>query len=100
MLASLKPEEDGHTELGHLIEGYKLCAGSEGKSRNTIDIVTNSVKYFYEFLGSTHRPTDVNIGTQEMGSPCIFGRKSASQTTLSAASSYGRNSLYKDDYCT
>ena len=73
MLASLKPEEDGHTELGHLIEGYKLCAGSEGKSRNTIDIVTNSVKYFYEFLCSTHRPTDVKyIGTQEIRAFALY----------------------------
>ena len=31
VLASLKPEEDGHAEFGHLIEGYKLCAGNEGK---------------------------------------------------------------------
>ena len=73
MLASLKPEEDGHTELDHLIEGYKLCAGSEGKSRNTIDIVTNSVKYFYEFLCSTHRPTDVKyIGTQEIRAFALY----------------------------
>ncbi|MFZ7131346.1 MAG: tyrosine-type recombinase/integrase [Eubacteriales bacterium] len=38
------------SEIETLINGYKLCASSEGKSKNSIDIVINSVRYFYEFL--------------------------------------------------
>jgi hypothetical protein len=37
------------SEIETLINGYKLCASSEGKSRNSIDIVINSVRYFYKF---------------------------------------------------
>jgi len=54
-------------ELGRLIEGYKLCAKSEGKSQNTIDIVSNSVNYFHDFLSTHGLPTNVRyIDTQEI----------------------------------
>ena len=67
MLASSRTKKDSRTELDHLIEGYKLCARSEGKSRNTIDIVINSVNYFQSFLRSNRLPTDArHIGSQEI----------------------------------
>jgi site-specific recombinase XerD len=67
VLASSRTEEDSRTELDHLLEGYKLCARSEGKSRNTIDIVINSVNYFQSFLRSNRLQTDArHIGSQEI----------------------------------
>ena len=45
--------------MGRLVEGYRLCARTEGKSQNTIDIVINSVSYLYDFLRSHHLPIDV-----------------------------------------
>jgi len=59
VLASSKIAQRSSTELGHLVAGYKLCARSEGKSKNTIDIVTNSVGYFEGFLRSEGLPTYV-----------------------------------------
>ena len=67
MLASSKTEQATSTELGQLIGGYRLCARSEGKSKNTIDIVANSVGYFEGFLRSEGLPTDVTrIGVREI----------------------------------
>jgi len=67
VLASSKIAQRSSTELGHLIAGYRLCARSEGKSKNTIDIVTNSVGYFEGFLRSEGLPTDVTqIGVWEI----------------------------------
>jgi integrase/recombinase XerD len=40
-----------------------LCAKSEGKSKNTIDIVTNSIRYFEQFLLSEGLETDVTLIT-------------------------------------
>jgi len=58
---------EASTELGCLVEGYRLCARSEGKSQNTIDIVTNSVNYFRHFLHSNCLSTDVeHIRSQEI----------------------------------
>ena len=37
-------------DLAHLVEGYKLCAQSEGKSSATIAIVESSVRYLEQFL--------------------------------------------------
>jgi len=40
------------------VAGYRLCAKSEGKSKNTIDIVTNSISYLCDFLYSEGLSTD------------------------------------------
>ena len=45
--------------MGHLLQGYQLCAITEGKSPNAITIVTNSVSYFQDFLTSQGISTDV-----------------------------------------
>ena len=42
-----------------MLEGYQLCATTEGKSPNTIAIVTNSINYFQDFLLSGGISTDV-----------------------------------------
>jgi site-specific recombinase XerD len=47
-----------------LLEGYQLCATTEGKSPNAIAIVTNSVSYFRDFLTSQGISTDVTRITQ------------------------------------
>lgn len=55
------------TELARLIQGYRLCAKTEGKSDKTIAIVANSVSYFENFLRSEGLPTDVTqIGSREI----------------------------------
>ena len=62
-----KTGQEASAESEHPIEGYKLCARSEGKSQNTIVIVTNSVNYFHDFLSSSCLPTDVrDIGPREI----------------------------------
>jgi len=38
------------TDLAHLIQGYRLCAKTEGKSDKTITIVASSVRYLEDFL--------------------------------------------------
>ena len=45
--------------MSHLAAGYRLCAKSEGKSKNYIDIVTGSIHYFEQFLLSEGLSTDV-----------------------------------------
>ena len=63
MLASSKSCID----LGTLLQGYQLCATTEGKSPNTIAIVTNSITYLYDFLSRNSLSTDVTqIGTEEL----------------------------------
>ena len=42
-----------------MLQGYQLCATTEGKSPNTIAIVTNSVSYFQDFLASQRISCDV-----------------------------------------
>jgi len=42
-----------------LLQGYQLCAATEGKSPNAIDIVISSVRYFQDFLISRGISTDV-----------------------------------------
>ena len=55
------------TSLDKLMEGYRLSAQSEGKSRNTIAIVEASVRYLEEFLASQGHSTDVSeIGANEL----------------------------------
>ncbi len=63
MLASSKSYRD----IGSLLHGYQLCAATEGKSPNTLAIVTNSVTYLYDSLSSNGLSTDVtHIGAEEM----------------------------------
>ena len=45
--------------MGRLLQGYQLCATTEGKSPSAIAIVTNSVNYFHDFLVSEGASTDV-----------------------------------------
>ncbi len=55
------------TELSRLIQGYRLCAGTEGKSRNSIEIVVRSVGYLEDYLNSECKSTDaVSIGPTEI----------------------------------
>lgn len=54
-------------DLAKVLEGYKLCAQTEGKSQNTIKIVANSVHYLERFLRSEGFTTDVTgIGANEI----------------------------------
>jgi len=63
MLASSKSCAD----IASLLHGYQLCATTEGKSPNSLAIVTNSVTYLYNFLSSNGLSTDVTqIGAEEM----------------------------------
>ena len=63
MLASSRSD----TDLGSLIYGYQLCAATEGKSPNSLAIVTRSVTYLYDFHSSNDSSTDVTqIGSMEM----------------------------------
>jgi site-specific recombinase XerD len=60
-------------DLAKFLEGYKLCAQTEGKSRNTIQIVTNSIRYFEQFLFSEGLSTDVTrITTTEIRAFILF----------------------------
>ena len=50
-----------------MLRGYQLCAASEGKSHNSIAIVTNSVNYLADFLSSRGISTGVTqIGHREI----------------------------------
>jgi site-specific recombinase XerD len=54
-------------EMSKLIEGYKLCARSEGISENTILLTGRAVSYFNNFLAGSGLPTDVeSIGVSEI----------------------------------
>ena len=55
------------TELPSLMSGYSLCAQTEGKSKNTVAIIANSITYLYDFLSRNGLSTDVTqIGAGEM----------------------------------
>jgi len=55
------------TDLARLIQGYRLCARTEGKSTSTIDSVTRSITYLERFLLSEGLSTDANqIGRGEL----------------------------------
>ena len=55
------------TDLSSVMSGYSLCAQTEGKSKNTVAIVTNSITFLYDFLNSNDLSTDVTqIGAEEM----------------------------------
>lgn len=47
------------TGLEQLMEGYRLCAASEGKSAKYISIVTTSIRSLIQFLRAENLPIDV-----------------------------------------
>jgi len=49
------------TELSNLIEGYSLCARSEGMSENTILLTRRAVEYLKNFLIRSQLPTKVEL---------------------------------------
>ena len=53
--------------LYRLAAGYELCARSEGKSKNSIKIVLNSISYLGHFLAAAGASGDVSlIGPNEL----------------------------------
>ena len=57
----------GATQLDNLIQGYRLCARTEGKSDKTIRITTTALTTLRDFLGSRGYSTDVTeISTREL----------------------------------
>lgn len=55
------------TRLDTLIQGYKLCARTEGKSEKTILITTTSLNKLKQFLEASKYSTDiVEIGAREL----------------------------------
>jgi hypothetical protein len=49
------------------MSGYSLCAQTEGKSKNTVAIVTRSATYFNDFLSVNGLSTDVTqVGNREI----------------------------------
>jgi len=58
VLASSKIDTAPSTQLSHLAAGYRLCAKSEGKSQNYINLVTGSIRYLEQFLLSEGLTTD------------------------------------------
>jgi len=55
------------TNLDNLIQGYRLCARTEGKSENTIRIATTSLTALKDFLESRQYSADVTeIGAGEL----------------------------------
>jgi integrase/recombinase XerD len=64
------------TELGHLVEGYRLCAQSEGKSSATIAIVEASVRYLEQFLSTNGLSADIaRIGVRELRHFIVYLQK-------------------------
>ncbi len=80
MLIMLSKEIDGfieralnmteaYTDLSNLIEGYSLCARSEGISENTILLTKRTVTYFKNFLKRSGLPIKLElIGVTEIRS--------------------------------
>ena len=58
--------------MAPLLQGYRLCAATEGKSLNSIAIVTCSVNYFREFLISHGASTDATEISQHEIRAFIF----------------------------
>ena len=74
------------TDLEHLVEGYRLCARSEGKSGSTIALVEAAVRYLVDFLKANSLSTDVReIGREELrrhlGRPSPLRRRQAERPT-------------------
>lgn len=61
-------DRNGRTNcLDNLMQGYRLCARSEGKSDNTISNVITAVAGLRNFLESSGLSTDADdIGAREM----------------------------------
>jgi len=60
---------EASTELSNLIEGYALCARSEGKSENTVQLNRRAVGYLKDFLERVGLTTNVKlIGVNEIRS--------------------------------
>jgi site-specific recombinase XerD len=58
---------EASTEISNLIEGYSLCARSEGISENTILLTGRAVGYLKKYLSSSQVPTKVElIGVDEI----------------------------------
>lgn len=49
-----------NTDLANLIKGYNLCARSEGKSTNYINLVTACIGFFIRYLDANSLPTNVS----------------------------------------
>ncbi len=61
------------TELSSLIEGYSLCARSEGISENTILLTRRTVSYFKNFMVRSGLSTNVkSIGVSEIRSFVLY----------------------------
>jgi integrase/recombinase XerD len=59
--------KDRATRLDNLIQGYRLCARTEGKSDNTIRIYTTALTTLRDFLEARQYPADVTeIGAPEL----------------------------------
>jgi len=55
------------TDIRSLLQGYQLCASTEGKSPNSTAIVINSMRYLCDFLENNGLSTDVTgVGTNEL----------------------------------
>jgi hypothetical protein len=48
------------TDIGSLLHGYQICAATEGKSSNSIDIVAHSVYFFQDFLVANGIGADIS----------------------------------------
>jgi len=55
------------TRLDNLIQGYRLCARTEGKSENTIRIASTALAKLRDFLEARQYPADVT----EIGAPIV-----------------------------
>jgi integrase/recombinase XerD len=49
------------TRIDNLIQGYRLCARTEGKSENTIRIYTTALNTLRDYLKARQYPTDVTV---------------------------------------
>jgi len=66
-------KSEAATELSNLIEGYSLCARSEGLSENTILLTGRVVGYLRNFLVRTGLPTKIElIGVSEIRSFILY----------------------------
>ena len=59
-MGALASSKNGN-DIMTLLEGYQLCAATEGKSGKTIEIVTRSVTYFTRFLTAHGINTDAAL---------------------------------------
>ncbi|MFC1963139.1 tyrosine-type recombinase/integrase [Chloroflexota bacterium] len=58
---------EGASELLNLIQGYRICAKSEGKSPHTVTIYTSGLNLLLDYLEIMGLPTDVrDIGVTEL----------------------------------